>query len=339
MTVYVGICPIGVFGIDDKNKVVEFVLFERDAQAIAEKIDAFSRGESFEDLDELILKLGDEEVDRRVDNRADLYLKKNLRMLALGKGYDPADLNKLLSQIGIAKSRTAIKKKERRDKLIVQCVSAVSDLDKILNTMSERLREWFGLHYPELKLRDHYKFAKKVAKHGNREKFEDYKPSMGIELTSEDQEVLQAYAENLKNLYKQREKMEKYLDRTTKEEIPNLRAMLGGTLSAKLLAQAGNLERLAKMPSSKLQLLGSEKSVFRFLKEKKHGVKGAKIPKYGIIFTHQDICNAPKDKRGKMARLLASKCTIAARTDFYSKEDKSAALLEDYARKKKEVMR
>jgi len=337
MTVYIGVCPIGAFGLKDK-KIVEFVLFDRDAQQIVKKMSLFSDGKSFEELDELILKLGEEEIDRGVNNPASIYLKKNLRMLALGKGIQPAELNKLLSQIGIARSRETIKKKERKDRLIVQVVSAVADLDKILNTMSERLREWFGLHYPELKLRDHFRFAKKVSKHGNRKNWEGFKDSMGVELTGEDELVLKNYARNLSDLYKQREQMEKYLDRMTKEEMPNLRGLLGGTLAARLLSKAGTLERLAKMPSSKLQLLSAEKSMFRFMREKKQGMKGAKPPKYGVLFCHPDISGAPHDKRGKIARLLASKCSVAARVDYYSKEDRSAELVADYKKKLAETL-
>lgn len=338
MTIHIGVCPIGVFAVKG-NKIVEFVLFDRDPEDIVLKMEKFSKGESFDELDELILKIGDEEeINRSPGNEADHYLKKNFRMIALGKGYTQPELNKLLTQIGIVKSRQEIKKKERKDRLIVQAVSAVSDLDKILNIMSERLREWFGLHYPELKIRDHFKYVKKVSQFGRRESFPDFKDSAGIEFSSADSEIIKKYAENLKNLYKQREKMEKYLDKLVREEMPNLYALLGGKLSAKLLSKAGTLERLAKMPSSKLQLLGSEKGVFRFMRDKKRGKKNARLPKYGIIFTHPDISGSPKDKRGKIARLLASKCTIAARMDFYSKEDRSKELLKDYEEKKKEVL-
>jgi len=337
MVVNIGICPIGVFGLKD-GKIVEFVLFEMDASEIAKKMELFEKGESFEDLDELILKIGDDEVDRSLQNPAMGYLKKNLRMIAIGKGIQPVVLNKLLSQIGISKSRQSIKQKERKDRVIVQVVSAVSDLDKILNTMTERLREWFGLHYPELKIRDHFKLVKRIAKYGHRKNWEDFKDSVGAEFSKEDTEIVKSYAENLANFYRQREKMEKYLDKTTKEEIPNLRAMLGGTLAARLLSKAGTLERLAKMPSSKLQILGAEKSVFRFMKEKKQGLKTAKIPKFGILFTHPDISGSPKSYQGKIARLLSSKCTMAARIDFYSKEDKSADMIKDYQKKLAETL-
>ena len=66
------------------------------------------------------------------------------------------------------------------------------------------------------------------------------------------------------------------------------------------------------MPASTIQLLGAEKALFRHLH------KRGKSPKFGLIFMDQHIQNAPDEKRGKIARILASKIMLAARIDFYS---------------------
>jgi nucleolar protein 56 len=136
--------------------------------------------------------------------------------------------------------------------------------------------------------------------------------------------------------------MDKYLAKVVPEEMPNTSALLGHLLAARLLAQAGGLERLAKMPSSTIQLLGAEKALFRALKEMRNqrgrAPSGdAKVPRFGIIFTHPDISGAPNEQRGKIARLLSAKVTIAARMDFYSKENHGAELLADYKKKLAEV--
>ena len=213
-------------------------------------------------------------------------------------------------------------------------------MDKILNMMSERLREWFALHYPELDIKNHEKFASLVAEHGSRESFPEFEKSMGMKLKEEDIEVLKFYAKRLHELYEMRKRLEKYLDKIVPEEMPNTSALLGTLLAARLLAHAGSLQKLAKMPSSTIQILGAEKALFRYLREerKKKG-KGGKPPKYGVLFAHPDITAAPKEKKGKVARLLSSKLTIAVRTDFFSKEDKSKELLEDYKKKLAEVMK
>jgi nucleolar protein 56 len=66
------------------------------------------------------------------------------------------------------------------------------------------------------------------------------------------------------------------------------------------------------MPASTIQVLGAEKALFRSLKT------GTRPPKHGIIFQHTLIHEAKRWQRGKMARAIAGKLAIAARTDAYS---------------------
>jgi len=58
--------------------------------------------------------------------------------------------------------------------------------------------------------------------------------------------------------------------------------------------------------------LGAEKALFRSLRT------GARPPKHGIIFQHPLIHEAKRWQRGKVARALAGKLTIAARVDAFS---------------------
>jgi nucleolar protein 56 len=96
-----------------------------------------------------------------------------------------------------------------------------------------------------------------------------------------------------------------------------------------LLVLAGSLERLAKMPSSSIQLLGAEKSLFKFLKSKEK----VRPPRFGLLYLHPDISTNKRELQGKVARLLSSKLTLAARADFYTKNDMSKTLVEDYKKK------
>ena len=188
--------------------------------------------------------------------------------------------------------------------------------------------------HPELSIKDHETFAKKVAKYGRRERFEEFAESMGMELKEEDVIVLQEYAQQLHKLYLLRGVMEKYLESTVPEEMPNTNALLGSVLAARLLAHAGSLERMAKMPSSKIQLLGAEKALFRFMKDKK---RKTKPPKFGVLFTHPDVSTSPKGMQGKVARLLASKLTVAIRADFYTGENRGEEMLADYHKKLRSI--
>jgi len=93
---------------------------------------------------------------------------------------------------------------------------------------------------------------------------------------------------------------------------PNIKSLVGSLLGARLIALTGGLTNLAKMPASTVQVLGAEKALFRSLKT------GARPPKHGMIFQHTLIHEAKRWQRGKMARALAGKLAIAARSDAFS---------------------
>src|SRR5207248_3351110 len=104
-----------------------------------------------------------------------------------------------------------------------------------------------------------------------------------------------------------RDHMTEYVETTMSRISPNVAAVAGATIGARLIAKAGGLERLANLPASTVQILGAEKALFRALRT------GARPPKHGIIFQHEAIHSAPKWQRGKIARALANKIAIAAR--------------------------
>ena len=134
---------------------------------------------------------------------------------------------------------------------------------------------------------------------------------------------LKEYATKIKEFYKLRKQMEKYVDQVLKEIAPNLRELAGPLIGARLIAMVGGLEKLAKKPSSTIQLLGAEKALFRFLRGR------GKSPKFGLLFTHPLVQSTPLDKKGKVARVLASKLSIAVKLDFYGDKDKSKNMKED----------
>ncbi len=333
---YLAYCVAGLFVFSEEGKLIKVRLFEKNPEEIARKIDFLEKGEDIAELRELEKEFPDLVTEQ--PNMGSDILRDNLRPMIKKSGFvkDDFELNQLLSAFSIAKAKLSISSIERRDKLIIQTVSALTDMDKTLNSMSERLREWYGLHYPELVVKDHEKFAQEVAEKGARESFEDFEDSMGMKLKEEDVSLLKEYASQLKGMYTLKKDMEKYLGKVVPEEIPNLSAMLGTVLAARLLAAAGTLERLAKMPSSTIQLLGSEKRLFKFMKSKE---KDKRPPRFGMLYLHPDISNNKRELQGKVARLLSSKLTLAARADFYTKKDMSAQLLEDYKRKLAEILK
>jgi nucleolar protein 56 len=113
-------------------------------------------------------------------------------------------------------------------------------------------------------------------------------------------------------LYAVRQSLEKHVEIIMDEVAPNTKAIAGSLLGARLIAIAGGLLNLAKLPASTMQVLGAEKALFRSLKTK------ARPPKHGIIFQHPLIHDAKRWQRGKIARALAGKLSIAARVDAFN---------------------
>jgi len=127
------------------------------------------------------------------------------------------------------------------------------------------------------------------------------------------------------------ESIEKQIDEDMSQIAPNITKIIGPLIGARLISHAGGLQRLALMPSSTIQILGAEKALFRYKKE------GGKPPKHGVIFQHPKINKAPRNYRGKIARIYATKLAIAVKADFFTKRNISNILQKDIENKIKEL--
>jgi len=184
--------------------------------------------------------------------------------------------------------RTAIKAGElqvneelrREDRYAVMLLKALDQLDEGINLLKEKLRD-----VVEIK----------------------------------ESEITEEYRQKIDELRDLRERIQKEIEKITEKIAPNLCEILGAVIAARLIERAGSLEKLALLPSSTIQILGAERSLFRAKSRMKKG-KQAKIPKHGIIFQHRFIRNLQRKKRGKMARFMAAKIAIAARIDYFGGE-------------------
>lgn len=212
-----------------------------------------------------------------------------------------------------------------RDQLLVQAVRALDDLDTVDNEMAERLRPWYSIHFPELAdaVDDHQEFAQLVAEEPDRDRMDapvDADSSTGIPLTGRDAEMLERFARQVADSHALRADLESYVAELAEEVAPNLSAVCGPILAARLVSLAGSLDDLAKMPSSTIQVLGAEKAMFRHVKGE------GDAPKHGILFIHPAVRKLPESSRGKMARVVANKAAIAARLDAYGGDFKGDEL-------------
>jgi nucleolar protein 56 len=341
MRAFVATNILGVFAFDEKGNLLEKVLFPKNPEEIAERLAKVRAGEIIKEEHEVLRAVkarGAIEViwDKKAksniittvcepDNKGKSALQDQFRGFAMQFKWatTQSELNEILTKVNILLTKVKMKV-EKKDKILMRAVAALDEIDKELNTFSELLREWYGLYFPEAvtSIKSNEKLSS-LLKHGKREELPDKsisgmsKNTSGMEFSEDDLKAVSTFAESIESLFKRKKDISDYIEEASKEAIPNMTAVAGAVIACRLLNLAGGLEKMARMPSSTIQLLGAEKALFRHLKEK------TKAPKYGVLFAHPFIQQAPHDKRGKVARLISSKLSLAARTDFFSKEDRS----------------
>jgi nucleolar protein 56 len=233
---------------------------------------------------------------------------EQLAEFAAANGFrDVDEFNEFFQQFNVELTKLKIKYGFKRDKLVIQSVHNLEELNKMLNIMYERLREWYGFYYPESikKVDSLEKFAEMAGK-------ARHESSMGYDLEAEDLAIIKKAGDEMCSMINYRNCLNYYLEDTMTAIAPNLTNVAGVVVGAKLIAAAGSMERLAKMTSSTVQLLGAERALFRHLRS------GAKPPKYGYILQHSMMSQIPPQNRGKLSRTLSGKITIAAKVDYNS---------------------
>ncbi|MEA2038124.1 MAG: hypothetical protein U9O94_11555 [Nanoarchaeota archaeon] len=215
-------------------------------------------------------------------------------------------------------TKKEIRNSVKDDLLIMQTINNLNDLDKVINIMIKRLREWYSLHNPEFShsLKNQESFVDLILKKQKKELLKELnkEETMGADFSKEDLEPIMDLAKEVSQLYQLRNKQENYLEELMKKVAPNLLAIAGAKIGARLIEQAGSLKSLMLFPASTIQLLGAEKALFRHMKTK------AKAPKYGFIREHPLISKNPRQLHGKIARTLADKLCLAIKVDYFKGE-------------------
>ncbi|MDO8537486.1 MAG: NOP5/NOP56 family protein [archaeon] len=222
-----------------------------------------------------------------------------------------------------------------REYHIIKAVNLIEDIDESFNTLVEQIREWYAIHFPELNyfIKDHDQFLE-LMKLGERKNFSKQKiekitkdsviaekimqkasNSMGASIAANDFKIILSLGETASILKKQRKELEKYISQEISALSPNFAKLAEPLIAAKMLSIAGNYKRLAFFPSSSIQLIGAKTAMFNHLS------KGAKTPKHGILFGHALVRGVKKQDKGKVARSLAGKLSIALKQDFFGKKD------------------
>ncbi|KAI9162149.1 hypothetical protein LWI28_024311 [Acer negundo] len=284
-----------------------------------------------------------------VHNNAVMELMRGVRsqLTELISGLAVQDLQPM--SLGLSHSLSRYKLKFSADKvdtMIIQAIGLLDDLDKELNTYAMRVREWYGWHFPELAkiIQDNIIYAKAVKLMGYRVNaakldFSEILPeeveaelkeaaviSMGTEISDLDLMNIRELCDQVISLAEYRAQLYDYLKSRMNTIAPNLTALVGELVGARLIAHGGSLLNLAKQPGSTVQILGAEKALFRALKTK-HAT-----PKYGLIYHASLIGQAAPKHKGKISRSLAAKAALAIRYDALGDGQDNSMGLENRAK-------
>ncbi|ETV91535.1 hypothetical protein H310_13917 [Aphanomyces invadans] len=249
------------------------------------------------------------------------------------------------AQLGLGHSYSRAKVKfnvNRADNMIIQAIALLDQLDKDINTFAMRVREWYSWHFPELVkiVPDNYVYARCAAfiKHRtslSEDSIEELskltmdedkataivaasRTSMGMDMSELDMLNVANFTSRLIGLAEYRLQLQAYLHSKMGQVAPNLAALIGDAVGARLISHAGSLTNLAKCPASTVQILGAEKALFRALKTR------GNTPKYGLLFHSSFIGRAAAKNKGRISRYLANKCAIASRIDSFIDEPTTA---------------
>jgi nucleolar protein 56 len=209
---------------------------------------------------------------------------------------DRADYLARLQAVCIAAAERSVREHySGRDAELLQMVRTLDEMDTVINLLSERAADWYMVRHPA--------FSRKYRRI----------PAHTLIRTMQEKSrgALGRVAGEIGQLSEARTALAKEVSARANDVMPNTSALIGGLVAARLMAHAGGLLPLSRLPASAIQVLGARTALFAHLRTQ------TPSPKHGIIFQHRRVHNAPRDVRGRVARVLAGKLAIAARIDQF----------------------
>ncbi len=189
--------PFGVAAFDDKNSLVEKVLFTKKPQAAARSLLKAEAGKMPDEVFSLVSLLKSsgyetfvfekanlaEEVQRKMNVTVEVakpaeaeVLRSRMNEVAVESGFveDEQELSLWNRNVSMELAKLRIKgASEKRDLIIAQGIQTLDDLDRTVNLFMGRLREWYGVYFPELDrlVEKHETYSRLVMNLGDRENY------------------------------------------------------------------------------------------------------------------------------------------------------------------------
>ena len=206
--------------------------------------------------------------------------------------------NQYLSLIRSVSLAIALKKLKENENLkeieLIHLIRILDEIDRSVSKISERIEE----------------YIRAVSSYGIRDSLNSI--TSLIQLISKDPDhPLMLLCREVIRLKESRTLLLKDVIKLSDQLMPNMSAICGPVVSARLLSAAGGRDKLACMAGSSLQVLGAGPSLFS------HLLSSTPPPKHGIIFEYKGVHQANKKVRGRVSRVLACQLVIAARIDLY----------------------
>ncbi|KZX17653.1 putative snoRNA binding domain protein [Methanobrevibacter cuticularis] len=354
MEAYIVNCIVGFIAFNEKLAIVDYKLFNetdipskmvkiRNNEILPEEIELIKN--ITDDYDKIVIESNNrlssytslftdekneiteigQKIEVEVPNKGGEHLRSNFKEKMIDLGFSsPEEFNdkftSIYEKIAILEMKES---SEEEDKLIIQSIASIDEIDESISKLVERIREWNNIYFPEIDIiQNNENYIKLIAENENREDVMKNPPESlkidfdngtnGADIEDEDISIINDFAKSIQSLQKSRKKIEEYIDTKMKKLAPNLRNLVGSSLGAKLIAHGGGLKRIATYPSGTIQIMGAEKALFRHLKT------GKRPPKHGLIFQHPEVRTSPWWIRGKIARTLALKISLSVRKDVFS---------------------
>jgi len=278
----------------DKSGVKSKILFPKDEDKLADKLTKISKEKVLPEEQKLSKNVKVIVSEKRLRQIGSYKPEDNFFKKTVLKSEDYGFTPNFLQRAQLIASKNVSQEKlAMPDFQIIQMIKTLDDFIQTSNLLQERLDSWSDFSTPKNKI----------------------KP-------------LKTTYETVRN---EIENIQDEIEQDMKSIAPNVTVIAGPLIGARLISNAGSLEKLAMLPASTIQILGAEKALFRYKKE------GGRPPKHGVIFQHNSVNKAHRSKRGKIARILALKISTAAKADAFTKRDISADLKKDFEEKLKEI--
>ena len=219
---------------------------------------------------------------------------------------------------------------------IISCNEMVIDADTEVQIIAKSIKDTYAKRFPELEslIPNPLDYARVVLKLGNETDLTQVdltgilpsasimvvtvtaSTTAGTVLPEAALQNLQDACEQVLKLSSHKQKMLAFVESRMATVAPNLSAIVGTQVAAKLIGAAGGLDKLAALPSTVLQVLGSKKRGSGALGGMASNT-GLEVKHAGFIQRCDLIQNTPPQLRTKVMRLVAGKCTLACRADSY----------------------